>query len=184
MYGVSLILAPFLLTLSSFFWIEGEYGVVGGTIMVLSMVFWMPALIFLFGLIKDRLPNYANWGLLVAMFGFISGSNFAFVGIMSEIFNISHHSYIEGFARYPISSNLLLFQSGPLAPLSLAVLGMVLLITRSVRKPIAACLILGGVTFPLGRIFRIEWIAHVTDILIMAPLSFLGWRILSQRKLS
>ena len=68
MYGVSLILAPLLLAISSFFWIEGKYGVVGGTLLFLSMVFWMPALVFLFGLVKDRLPTYASWGLLVAMF--------------------------------------------------------------------------------------------------------------------
>jgi hypothetical protein len=29
MYGVSVILAPLLLTISSFFWVDGEYGVVG-----------------------------------------------------------------------------------------------------------------------------------------------------------
>jgi hypothetical protein len=183
MYGVSLILAPFLLAISSFFWIDGEYGVIGGTILVLSMVFWMPALVFLFGLVKDKLPNYANWGLLIAVFGFISGSNFAFVGIMSEIFNISHQSYIEGFARYPFSSNLLLFQSGPLAPLSLAVLGIALLTTRSVPRPVAIFIILGGITFPAGRIFRIEWVAHITDALLMGPLSVLGLRALCVSKI-
>jgi hypothetical protein len=117
MYGVSLILAPLLLAISSFFWINGEYSVMGEAILALSMVFCMPAQLFLFSLLKDRIPNYANWGLLVAMFGFASGSNFAFVGVMSEIFNISHQSYNEGFSRYPVSSNVLLFQSGPLAPL-------------------------------------------------------------------
>jgi hypothetical protein len=182
MYGVSLILAPFLLAISSFFWIDGEYGVVGGTILVLSMVFWMPVLVFLFGLVKDKLPNYATWGLLIAMFGFISGSNFAFVGIMSEIFNISHASYMEGFARYPLSSNLLLFQSGPLAPLSLAALGIALLVTRSVPRPLAIFVLLGGITFPIGRMLRLEWVAHITDILLMAPLLVLGLRVLSVSK--
>lgn len=64
MYGVSLILAPLLFAMSSFFWIEGEYGMVGGTILFLSMVFWMPTLIFLFGLVKDKLPTSANWGFI------------------------------------------------------------------------------------------------------------------------
>jgi len=45
MYGVSLILAPLLLAISSFFWIGGGYGVIAGTILILSMVFWMPTLI-------------------------------------------------------------------------------------------------------------------------------------------
>ena len=68
MYGISLILAPLLQATSGFFWINGEYGVTGGTILVLSMVFWMPALITLFGFVKDRMPNYAAWGLLIAIF--------------------------------------------------------------------------------------------------------------------
>src|SRR5436190_8177495 len=119
MYGVSLILAPFLQFISSFFWVNGEYGVTGGTILVISMVFWIPALIALFNMVKHGMPNYAAWGLLIAIFGFVSDSNFAMVGVMSEIFNISHTSYLEGFAKYKVSSDILLFQSGPLAPLSL-----------------------------------------------------------------
>jgi len=62
MYGVSLILAPLLLAISSFFWINGEYSVMGEAILALSMVFCMPAQLFLFSLLKDRIPNYANWG--------------------------------------------------------------------------------------------------------------------------
>src|SRR6266498_3901184 len=158
MYGFSLILAPLLQAISSFFWIDGEYGVTGGTILVLSVVFWMPALICLFGLVKNKMPNYAAWGLVVAIFGFISGSNFAFVGVMSEIFHISHESYVEGFAKFPVTSNLLLFQSGPLAPISLIVLGIVLLRTQSVDRLIAILIILGGLAFPLGRISRTQWV--------------------------
>ncbi len=179
MYGLSLILGPLLQGISSFFWINGEYGVTGGTILVLSIVFWIPALVCLFGLVKDKMPNYAAWGLLIAIFGFIGGCNFAFVGVMSQIFNISHKTYIEGFAKYPVSSNLLLFQAGPLAPLSLIVLGIVLLRTKSVDKLIAILIILGGLAFPLGRISRTQWVAHITDALLLIPLSILGLRILS-----
>lgn len=133
MYGVSLILAPLLLAISSFFWIDGEYGVVGGTILLLSVVFWMPALVFLLGLIKEKMLNYTNWGLIVAMFGFISVCYVAFAGIMSEMSDLSHRSYIEGSSRYPLSAKIVRFPSGPLAPLSLLVLGIILLRTKSVK---------------------------------------------------
>jgi len=36
LYSISLILAPLLLFISSFFWKNGEYGVTGGTILILS----------------------------------------------------------------------------------------------------------------------------------------------------
>ena len=182
MYGVSLILAPLLQFISGFFWVNREYGVIGGTLLVLSMFFWIPTLIALFDLIKYKFPNYAAWGLLVAIIGFISGSNFAMVGVMSEIFGISHESYLEGLDNYKLSSNLLLFQTGPLAPLSLLILGIVLLRTKSLDAFIAILLITGAVLFPIGRISRTEWVAHVCDIFLLVPLSVLGVRILSGKQ--
>ena len=180
MYGCSLIAAPLLQAISSFYWINGEYGVKGGTLIVLSIVFWIPALIALFGLVKEKLPDYAAWGLLIACFGFISGANFAMVGVMSEIFDIPHQSYLDGFAKYPVSANILLFQSGPLAPLSLIILGFVFLRTKTIGLPVAVMIIAGGLAFPLSRISRIEWIAHIADLLLLSPLSILGIKILSR----
>lgn len=179
MYGVSLILAPLLQFISGFFWINKEYGVAGGTLLVLSMFFWIPSLIALFDLVKNKMPNYAAWGLLVAIVGFISGSNFAMVGVMSEIFDIPHETYLKGFENYKVSSGILLFQTGPLAPLSLLILGIVLLRTTSVDAFIAILIIIGAVLFPVGRISRTEWIAHVCDIFFLVPFSILGMRILS-----
>jgi hypothetical protein len=181
MYGASLILAPLLQFISSFFWINKEYGVAGGTLLVLSMFFWIPSLIALFDLVKTKLPNYAAWGLLVAIIGFISGSNFAMVGVMSEIFNISHESYLNGFAEYKSSADILLFQTGPLAPLSLLVLGIVLLRTKSADVFVAILIITGAILFPVSRILRVEWVAHVCDIFLLVPLSVLGLKILSRK---
>lgn len=55
-YGVGLILAP-LLFAASFFWINGGYGRPGGNVLLLSMVLWMAALVCLFGLARDKMPN-------------------------------------------------------------------------------------------------------------------------------
>jgi hypothetical protein len=181
MYGISLIAAPLLQAISSFFWINGEYGVTGGTILVFSMIFWMPALVALFSLVKDRFPNYAAWGLLIAIYGFISGVGFGFTGVYAEIFNIYHEKYIQELAKYPVSSNLLLFQAGPLAPLSLIVLGIVLMKTKTVDFRIVLLILLGGIAFPISRILRIEWAAHVADLLLLIPLSVLGIKILAHR---
>ena len=184
MYGVSLILAPFLQFISSFYWINGEYGVTGGTILVLSIVFWIPALIALFDLVKFKMPNYAAWGLLIGIFGFVSGADFAMVGVMSEIFNFTHASYLEGFAKYKVSADILLFQSGPLAPLSLIVLGIVLLRIKSIDTWIAVLILAGGIAFPLSRISRLQWAAHIADILLLIPLSVTGLKILSGKRVS
>lgn len=179
MYGVSLILAPLLQFISGFFWVNKEYGVVGGTLLVLSIFFWIPSLIALFDLVKNKMPDYAAWGLIIAIVGFISGSNFAMVGVMSEIFGISHETYLKQFENYKVSSGILLFQTGPLAPLSLIVLGIVLLRTKSVDVFIAILIIIGAVLFPIARISRTEWIAHVCDVFLLVPFSVLGMRILT-----
>ena len=181
MYGVSLILAPLLQFISGFFWVNKEYGVIGGTLLVLSMFFWIPSLIALFDFIKIKFPNYAAWGLLMAIIGFISGSNFAMVGVMSDIFDISHETYLKEFENYKLSSNILLFQTGPLAPLSLLILGIVMLRTKTVDAFIAILIITGAILFPVSRISRTDWIAHVCDIFLLVPLSILGTRNLAQK---
>lgn len=181
MYGASLILAPLFQFISGFFWVNNEYGVSGGTVLMLSIFFWIPSLIALFDLVKSKYPNYATWGLLIAIIGFISGANFAMVGVMSQIFGINHETYLNGFANYKLSAGILLFQTGPLAPLSLLVLGIILLKTKSTDSFIAILLITGAILFPVGRIMRIEWIAHICDVVLLVPLSVLGLKILSAK---
>jgi hypothetical protein len=182
MYGISMILAPLLQTISGFFWTNGEYGVNGGTILILSALFWIPTLIILFGFLRSKYPNYASWGLLIALYGFVAGINFGFTGVLTEIFNIPHETYIKEFEKYPVATNLLLFQSGPLAPLSLIVLGIVLWRTKTIEAWVALLIVLGGISFPISRISRIEWIGHLTDLLLLIPIGYLGIRLLNTRK--
>jgi len=146
------------------------------------MIFWIPALLVLFSLVKVKMPNYAAWGFLIAVYGFVSGVNFGFLGELTEIFSIPHEKYIQELSQYPIASNLLLFQAGPLAPLSLVILGFIFLYTKVVDWKIGLLIMLGGIAFPLSRISRIELAAHVADILQLIPLALLGSKILMQRK--
>jgi len=181
MFSASLILAPLLQAVSTFFWTDGEYGVTGGTILIFSMIFWIPALLFLFGLVASKKPAYAAWGFLIAVYGFVSGVNFGFLGVLTEVFSIPHERYIHDLSKYPVSSNLLLFQAGPLAPLSLVVLGLVMLFTKVVDWKIAMLITLGGILFPLSRISRIELIAHIADTVQLIPMTVLGIPLMKDR---
>ena len=174
MFGLSLILAPLLQAASTFFWTDGEYGVTGGTILIFSMIFWIPALLFLFNLVAAKTPNYAAWGFLIAVYGFVSGVNFGFLGVLTDVFSIPHEKYIQELSRFPVSSNLLLFQAGPLAPLSLVVLGIVLISTKVVDWKIGLLVTVGGILFPLSRISRIELLAHIADTIQLIPMALLG----------
>ena len=74
-----------------------------------------------YDLLKEKMPMYASIGLLIAIYGCVSGINFGFVGVFSEVFRIDHVTYLKAAADHPLSFNLLLFWSGPLFPLSLLV---------------------------------------------------------------
>ncbi len=176
-----LIIAPLLFGISTFFWKDGEYGATGGTILVIALFFWIPALSALFDLVKDSMPRYAQWGYLVALFGCISGMNFGALGYYAEVFNISHEGYLQALAKYPVSSGILLFWAGPLFPLSIVVLSIVVWRTRSTAAWICICLGLAGIAFPISRIPRIPLIAHIADALFLIPMTAIAFNYSSRK---
>jgi hypothetical protein len=165
-----LIMAPVLSAVSTFFWNHGEYGTTGGTLLIMALFFWIPALDALFSLVKHSMPRYAQWGYFLALFGCISGMNFGSLGYYSEVFNISHEAYLEAFTKYPISSGILLFWAGPLFPLSILILSVVLWRTRAAATWICLCLGLAAIAFPISRIPRITLVAHIADLLFLFPM--------------
>ena len=182
--GISMILAPVIFGTSTFFWNNGEYGIIGGTILVLSMMFWIPAFIGLFDFLKDKMPTYSSIGFLIATYGCISGVNFGMVGVFSEAFQIPHDVYLGEAARHPLAFNLLLFWSGPLFPLSLLVLGVNLLRKKVVPSWTAILICVGAVAFPLSRIPRIEILAHIADILLAIPLFYIGLQYILMKRIA
>jgi hypothetical protein len=179
-WGISMLVAPFLFLLSTFFWQNGEYTITGGTMLVVATVFWIPALMGLFAKLKDTMPTYAIWGLLVAVFGCISGSNFGMRGIYADVFEISKETLLKEAAAHSISFNITMFMSGPLFPLSLLVLGVNLLRKKVVPSWIGILICSGAIAFPVSRILRIEPIAHLADLLLFIPIASLGWQLLTK----
>src|SRR5678815_712480 len=173
-----LIIAPLLFAASTFFWQDGEYGVEAAILIIFSMFLWIPALTGLFSLIKNEMPRYAVWGLWVAVFGCISGVCFAFLGYLATVFNISHEQYLNSLSHYPATSQILLFGSGPLFPVSILVLGINFMMKRSVPIWMSILFCMAAVAFPLSRIPRIEWIAHIADLAMTIPSVAIAWEIL------
>jgi hypothetical protein len=167
--GFCLIIAPLLFAASTFFWQNGEYGVEAAILIIFSMFLWIPALTGLFSLIKHDMPRYAVWGLWISVFGCISGVCFGFLGYLATVFNISHDEYLNSLSNYPVSSQILLFGSGPLFPLSLLILAINLMLKRSVPVWISVLLCVAAIAFPMSRIPRIEWVAHIADLAILIP---------------
>src|SRR5436190_3157009 len=176
--GFCLLVAPALFAASTFFWQNGEYGVEAAILIIFSMFFWIPALTGLFSLIKNEMPRFAVWGLWIAVFGCISGVCFAFLGYLATILNISHEQYLNSLSHYPVTSQILLFGSGPLFPLSILVLGITLMLNGSVPVWIGILFCLAAIVFPLSRIPRVEWMAHIADLAMLIPSAAIARQIL------
>ena len=172
--AVSLIIAPLLFAASTFFWKNGEYNTASATLIILSMFFWISAFMLLFDLVKNKMPRYAVWGFWIAVYGCISGCCFAFLGYLTTVFNISHNDYLQALSRYPVTSQLLLFATGPLFPLSILLLGINLLRAKAVQLWVGVLLCLAAIAFPLSRISRIEILAHIADLILLIPAIYVG----------
>jgi hypothetical protein len=185
LWGLSLILAPALFAISTFFWVHTngriEYGATGGTIIAVATVFWIPAFIGLFGLLKERMPHFATWGLLVAIYGCTGGAAFGLEGLFAEAFRIPHDVRREAWAQFPTTFNLTFFWPGPLFPLSLLVLGAVLIRTKLIPLWAGLLICLAAIAFPVSRIPRIDLVAHAADVLMFIPLAYMGFGFLKSR---
>ena len=82
--------------------------------LIFSCIFWIIALTGLFELLKEKMPYYSRIGLIIAIYGYVVGINFGFIGFYSEVFNISHQTYIASVPRYSFYFNGLLFWPGRL----------------------------------------------------------------------
>ncbi len=85
LWGISLIIAPLLLAIAQLFWENGQIKLAGGTIQVISFVFWIFAFQGLFNLLRDEMPIYAVIGFAVAVYACIGGNNFGMDGIYEDI---------------------------------------------------------------------------------------------------
>lgn len=178
-WGASMIVAPLLQAISTFFWEgNGQQGIAGGTLVVLSTIFWIPAFIGLFDLLREKMPLYATWGQLPAFYGCVGGALFGFRDIYAVTFHLTRQTELQAFSAFQWSYNLTLFLPGPLFVLSLLVLSLVLTWKRMIPWWVGTLLCLGALAFPVSRIPRIELIAHLADILLLIPLFFLGWTLL------
>ncbi|MPR37006.1 hypothetical protein [Salmonirosea aquatica] len=181
MWGTSMVIAPLFFVASSFAWQNGEYNHISGTLVVLGSIFWIPACTGLFSRLKKTWPRYSAWGLLVAIAGCVSGSSFGIRGLYADAFGISKEALLQKAAEYPLSFNLTMFWLGPLFPLSLIVLSIVLVRAKSIPAWTGLLLGLGAIAFPLSRIPRVEWVAHLADLLLFVPMLYIGGLTLMEK---
>ncbi|MEU6207149.1 hypothetical protein ABZ814_26575 [Micromonospora musae] len=174
-YRIALVLGPAGSALATYFWTDGRYGATGGTILVLAMVVWAYGLVGLLDALRPHAPRYAAVALPVFLYGAMGGAAFGFQGVFEDIFAQSNDASLAALAEHPFAANLLLWLPGPVMPISLLVLGVVLARIRLVPLWAAALMCAGAVAFPLSRIPRIDLIAYLADALLVVAFVAIAW---------
>ncbi|MFG3423730.1 hypothetical protein [Micromonospora sp. NPDC047730] len=170
-----LILGATLNLLASFFWEPDSQGVTAGTLVALSCFCWLVGLIGLYDRLRATAPRYVAVALPVTVFAVVGGVAFGVQSIHEGLVDVSHARTVELLNQYPFATTLF-WIAGPLFPLTLFALGLVLCRTRTAPLPVGVLLCLGAIAFPLSRITREVSIAHVADVLLLLPFLYLGAR--------
>ncbi|MFG3685243.1 hypothetical protein [Micromonospora sp. NPDC047740] len=178
-----LILGSTLNFLASFFWEDDRQGITAGALVALSTACWLIGLFGLYERLRPAAPRFVAVALPVAVFGAVGGVAFGVQSVHEGLFDVSHATAVELLdERSAFAAYTLFWTAGPLFPLSLFALGLVLAWTRAAPVAVGLLISLGAIAFPLSRISREVWIAHLADVLLMLPFVYLGVRELMRRR--
>lgn len=185
--GLALILAPLLLGISTFFWQDGQLGITGGTIQVYSFMLWIPAMLGLQSLLRNAMPTFAAWSIVLIGIVAVAGANFGLDGVYLEgISNLTGAPTDPDTVHAAISpaTELVLLGPGLLFPLTLLLFGFFAWRTHTAPPLFAILLCIGAIGFPTSRVPRIELVAHIADLLLLIGAAGIGWTILQGRTLA
>jgi len=183
LYRASLLLAPALYFTSGFFWLNnGLYNITGGTLVVVGSVFYVLAFNGIFTLLEKKAPRYSSFVKLLAIYGCMCGGvAFGLRDVFMDMFSVSHAVMLQALAIHPFAANIIFWVGGPTFPLSMLVLGIMLIVKKAAPARIGILLSLSAVLFPISRILRMEWLAHVTDLLMLIPLWYIAFALTAMR---
>ena len=172
--GGCLVAAPAVQGVSTFFWNDGDQGIAAGALIVVATVFWVTGLAALFRLVETRAPRYAAAGFPLAVYGCVGGAAFGVQGLCEELFGVPHDRAVDLLRDHQAAAGAAFWFAGVLFPISVFVLGAVLIRLRLVPLPAAVLLPVGAVLFPLSRIPREVVVAHLADLVLLLPFAYLG----------
>lgn len=171
------LVAPLLLALSQFFWVDGVLTSTAGALQVLSFLFWIFAFQGMFEQIKDQYPKYAVLGFFLAVYGCLAGNNFGVDGIFIDAYRNIVNDPAAGFnGKVGNAALIAFFIPGALAPLSWLILGVLFLIHKKIQVWVAILLIISAIGFPLSRIPRIDWLAHLDNVLLLISMVIIAFK--------
>lgn len=183
LWKITTIAAPVLLAVSQFFWNDGVLNSTAGALQVLSFLCWIFAFQGMFEQIRDTYPKYAVWGFFLAVYGCLAGNNFGVDGIYIDAFHsVVHDPGISFEGKTGPAALIAFFIPGALAPLNWLILGFLFLKTKKLPGWAAIMLMVAAVGFPLSRIPRIEWLAHLDNVLLLVSMLVIAFSFYRSRE--
>jgi hypothetical protein len=174
--AAGLLLGPLIFAASPLFWIDGHYGITGGMLIALAMVPWVYGLIGEYERLRERVPTLAGLWLLLLIIGMLGSIAFGLQGFFEGVFDITERASLAALDGFPPQSLLVLWLPGPTFPLALLIFGLLIGWNRMSPRWVAILICVAAITFPLSRVFRVDWIAYIADLLMILPFGYLAWR--------
>ncbi|MEV6630364.1 hypothetical protein AB0M54_06385 [Actinoplanes sp. NPDC051470] len=173
---IFLILGPVLNLAATFFWQDGRQGATSGALSGLGIALWLIGLLSLYDGLRPRSPRFVAAAVPLTVLGAAGGVAFSVQSIHEEMFGVTHAATVDRLTDFPLAANTLFWLCGPLFPMMMVALGIMLIRLRTAPAAIGVLLILGGLAFPLSRITRETLIVHLADLLLCLPFLYLAVR--------
>lgn len=187
-HGWAAILAPVLLLASTLAFIAEDGindGVLGGTFGVWSTFAFVIAFAGVYRRIEPRLPRIGPIFMALTLVGFTAGTAFNVQAMYYGAYGTDLLADLsEGrLPGEPAVGVFAFLPWGLLVPVSLVATGILLWVSRAVPKWSAALLILGGVLFVASRPERIDVLAIIADVVLVAAMVPIGWALMRRRQM-
>lgn len=182
-WGVCLIVAPLLVAASSALRSSEATLYAAALAQMYGAFLFIPAVLGLAALLRQRAPRLAVFGGLTGILGYVGGINFATFDLYTWAARTAGADDATVRAIVGVSESQLLPAlnlPGIVGPLTLLTLSIGLFRTGVVPTWVAVLLGFGAIAFPLGRVPEIQLLLHLSDLLLLIPLAWIGSRYLGR----
>lgn len=177
--GVCLIAAPLLMAICSFLWFNDSLLLGAGIVQMYASVLYIPAILVLARLMWHQAPRLAVFVGMLGILGCAGAINFGTFGAYqwaagtagADAATVRAIEQVADEQLFPV-----LNLPGIVFPLALLILSIGLFRTGVVPRWMALLIGIGAICFPLSRIPDIRLLFHVSDLLLLVPLGWIGLR--------
>ena len=189
-YGTAFcfISAPLMLLVVDLFYLSGNHFAtyISSEIAVGLLMFSVIALMLM---LRPKAEKAGFIAGAIALLGTLKGTTiFAFYYLREELpksgLDAATMQAFQTATESSYQTVLWLVFPGPLFPLGLLLLGIVLLKTGTVSRVASVALILGAIVFPVGRFSGILGFVFTSDVLLIVSFISIGWQVLNSSPLN